>query len=226
MLSTVKPRRPTSRELQAPDLYTRWSRPCNTFQKISESKQGQQQLSHITFVSVPEDFERGVMYTRASTSDSHNTCDGCSTNRALREHCFQMQQTLPELWTPQRHLTCTSKFRQKQQNWIPSVSHQRQLQITKLQFAKVKEGRSDISCENRAHTQPPLPDTMAHHSICPQHNHLCKASFCAPTNDRRSRQQPLTSPPLAPFRKCRNQEVRCSDSVKLICLEQELGLPR
>ena len=43
---------------------------------------------------ISRDFKRAVIYARASTAESHNTCDGLSTKRELCEHCVQMHQTL------------------------------------------------------------------------------------------------------------------------------------
>ena len=111
--------------------------------------------------------------------ESHNTSGGLSTKRELCAHCVQMHQTLPELLTSQRQLTCTSKFRQKRQNWTPSVSHQRQLHIVKITVCESEEGRNVFAKTVHTRTQLSLPDTMR--SLTQS---FLQASLSSPINDR------------------------------------------
>ena len=67
-------------------------------------------------------------------------------------------------------------------------------------------------------------------SLDPEHNRRLQASSCSPINDRRSRQQPLTSRLQAPSRKCHNQEsavlARCAAKTRAPLTNTLLALAR
>ena len=55
----------------------------------------------------------------------HTTIKTLNQTYGEKIRCIKPSRTVDS----KKQLTCTSKFRQKRQNWTPSVSHQRQLQF-------------------------------------------------------------------------------------------------